>query len=261
MNDASIYIYGQSGLSEPYVEIVNFRDSYYTATHANQVFSFDEVPDVLSMFKFWENGFSFRGMRYIVNFNNRKAEGEKIIRVYLTPSTGSLKLLDIQGDNCNIYLDKISDGADYKISMPHGSIHADTVNIGSTFQVTGEELSMELKGARLAKWTVNCPKLQLTGEGVYVSRAELTYTDGMADISTTQAISTFNCDLTSDTGTVYINGNALGNSFSQSASNGATWIIHTENGTIAMQNATSPILGSSYDTGSTETKTESETAE
>ena len=120
---------------------------------------------------------------------------------------------------------------------------------------------MELKGARLAKWTVNCPKLQLTGEGVYVSRAELTYTDGMADISTTQAISTFNCDLTSDTGTVYINGNALGNSFSQSASNGATWIIHTENGTIAMQNATSPILGSSYDTGSTETKTESETAE
>ena len=248
VNDASIYIYGQSGLSEPYVEIVNFRDSYYTATHANQVFSFDEVPDVLSMFKFWENGFSFRGMRYIVNFNNRKAEGEKIIRVYLTPSTGTLKLLDIQGDNCNVYLEKLSGGADYKISMPHGSIRADTVNIGSTFQITGEELSMELKSVRLSKWIVNCQQLQLNGENVNVNRAELTYTDGMADITTTQAVSTFNCKLTCDTGTVYINGNALGNSFSQSASNGATWIVHTENGTIALQNATSPIPGSGYDT-------------
>ncbi len=261
VNDASIYLYGQSDLSEPYVEIVNFRDSYYTATHANQVFSFDEVPDVLSMFKFWENGFSFRGMRYIVNFNNRKTTGEKIIRVYLTPSTGTLKLLDIQGDNCKIYLEKLSGGADYKVNIPHGSISMDTVNVSSNFQITGEELTMELKSTRIAKWLVNCSQLQIKGESVFVNRAELTYTDGMTDITTTQAVSTFNCDLTSDNGTVYINGNALGNSFSQSASNGATWIVHTESGTIALQNATSPIPGSSYDTSGTTTETESETTE
>lgn len=253
VNDASIYIYGQSGLSEPYVEIVNFRDSYYTANHANQVFSFDEVPDVLSMFKFWENGFAFRGMRYIVNFNNRKAEGEKIIRVYLTPSTGTLKLLDIKGDNCKVYLEKLSGGADYKFNVPHGSISANTVNIGSTFQIIGEELTLDLNTVRLSKWLVDCPHLQMNADRVFVNRAEITFTDGKAELTTTQTLATFNCDLISDTGTVYINGNAVGNSFKQSASNGATWIIHTENGTIAMQNAASPIPGSNYDTGNTET--------
>lgn len=248
VNDASIYIYGKSGLSEPYVEIVNFRDSYYTATHANQVFTFDEVPDILSMFKFWENGFSFRGMRYIVNFNNRKPEGEKIIRIYLTPSTGALKMLDIQGDNCKIYLDKLSDGADYKINVTHGSVTADTLNIGSTFQIAGEEVNVTLNSVRISNWQIHVPTLQLHAEGVYVNRADITYTDGMAEISTTQPVSTLNCDLTSDNGTVYIHGNALGNSFSQSASNGAFWVVHTENGTISMQNTVSPIPGSGYDT-------------
>ena len=253
VNDASIYIYGQSGLSEPYVEIVNFRDSYYTATHANQVFSFDEVPDVLSMFKFWENGFSFRGMRYIVNFNNRKPEGEKIIRVYLTPTTGALKLIDIDGDNCKVYLDKLMEGGDFKINLPHGSITADTIKVGSMFQITGEDLTIDVTSSRISKWNVNCPTLQLKADSIYVTQAEINFTDGMADITTTQTVASLNCKLNSQNGTVYINGNALGDSFSQSASNGPLWTVQTENGTIAMQNATSPITGSSYDTGSKET--------
>ena len=254
VNDASIYIYGQSGLSEPYVEIVNFRDSYYTATHANQVFSFDEVPDVLSMFKFWENGFSFRGMRYIVNFNNRKPEGEKIIRIYLTPTTGALKIIDIEGDNCKVYLDTLMEGGDFKINLTHGAIHADSIKVGSMFQITGEELEIDITASRLSKWNIQCPTLQLKADNIFASQANIQFTDGMADITTTQTVSSLNCTLNSQYGTIYINGNALGDSFSQSASNGALWTVQTENGTIAMQNATSPITGSSYDKSSSESK-------
>lgn len=238
-DNASVYIYGQSNVEEPYVEIVNFREGYYTATHANQVFSFTEVPDILSMFKFWENGFSFRGMRYILNFNNRKTDDEKIIRIYLNNSTGALKILNLEGDNCNVYLEDLSNGTDFKINLSHGSLTADTLYVTSSVQITGEDLTLNVSNVLFSSLQIDCTSLQMIAEKVGVSSADIQFTDGKAEITPTQSISQTNCNLTSDNGTIYINGNAVGTSYQQVNRKGSSWNIRSESGTIAMQNASS----------------------
>ena len=62
VSDAEINIIGRS--EKACIEFVNFRENYYNLSAANRVLSFSEIPDITSMLKFWENGFTFKGMRY-----------------------------------------------------------------------------------------------------------------------------------------------------------------------------------------------------
>ena len=73
------------------IELVNFKENYYTLTRSSNLLSFDETGDIKSMLKFWENGFSFKGMRYILNleqiksfFRPEEEEKDKQINIYLT---------------------------------------------------------------------------------------------------------------------------------------------------------------------------------
>ncbi len=75
------------------LEIINFGENDYVFKNTNSKAEFNETL-ALDRFKFWENGFSFKGMRYILNLEQIKAlfskdkeeteEREKQINVYLT---------------------------------------------------------------------------------------------------------------------------------------------------------------------------------
>ena len=58
------------------IEFVNFRENYYNLSAANRVLSFSEIPDITSMLKFWENGVSFKGIRYLLDFQKEEDEEE-----------------------------------------------------------------------------------------------------------------------------------------------------------------------------------------
>ena len=53
------------GGTSSYIEIRNFNANYYKLSTENNILSFSEIDNVASMFKFWEGGFSFKGMRYL----------------------------------------------------------------------------------------------------------------------------------------------------------------------------------------------------
>ncbi len=73
------------------IELINFKENYYVLKSTSSQLSFDETGNITSMLKFWENGFSFKGMRYILNleqiksfFRPEEEEKDKQINIYLT---------------------------------------------------------------------------------------------------------------------------------------------------------------------------------
>ena len=75
------------------LEVINFGENDYVFKNTGSKAEFNETL-ALDRFKFWENGFSFKGMRYILNLEQLKAffskdeeetaEREKQINIYLT---------------------------------------------------------------------------------------------------------------------------------------------------------------------------------
>lgn len=75
------------------LEVINFGENDYVFKNTGSKAEFNETL-ALDRFKFWENGFSFKGMRYILNIEQIKSllkkdkeeteEKEKQINVYLT---------------------------------------------------------------------------------------------------------------------------------------------------------------------------------
>ena len=80
------------------LEIINFGENDYVFKNTNSKAEFNETL-ALDRFKFWENGFSFKGMRYILNLEQLKSllhrekeeteEREKQINIYLTRAVTS----------------------------------------------------------------------------------------------------------------------------------------------------------------------------
>ena len=95
VQDADVHIYG--GSESSYIELVNFRENYYSCNTSNRVVTFDEVPDVTSMLKFWENGVSFKGIRYLLAFGEEEPVGDKVINIYLGGENIDLKIVSVTG--------------------------------------------------------------------------------------------------------------------------------------------------------------------
>lgn len=124
----------RGGSDKSYIEFVNFSENYYSLSKSNTIISFDELPDLMSMLKFWENGFSFKGMRYILNFSKPSEDVKKSVNVYLTKDQ-NLKIIDIKSDNCTLNIENIEINCDYKIFANDVTVNANTLKTDGTFTV------------------------------------------------------------------------------------------------------------------------------
>ena len=139
VSDAEINIIGRS--SKSCIEFVNFRENYYNLSAANRVLSFSEIPDITSMLKFWENGFTFKGMRYILNFKKdqeQTADVKKVINLYLTGDK-EIKIFDIQADSCTLNIESMSSSTDYNITVNNAEITTSSLKTSSNINVNAKE--------------------------------------------------------------------------------------------------------------------------
>ena len=81
------------GGTSSYIEIRNFNANYYKLSTENNILSFSEIDNVASMFKFWEGGFSFKGMRYLFRFGDG-GRGMKTVTVNIA-DTSMLKTFSV----------------------------------------------------------------------------------------------------------------------------------------------------------------------
>lgn len=131
VEDAKIRIIG--GAEESYMEILHFNENLYSFSQSKSLISFKESPDVSSVLRFWESGFTFKGMRYILRLSPKK--GDKAINIYLTDSD-YVKCLEIKSSTGNISVQDMSTDTDYLFTMESGSVQMENVTTGSALSIT-----------------------------------------------------------------------------------------------------------------------------
>jgi len=210
VSDAEINIIGQSQSS--YVEFINFKENYYSLSATNRVLSFDEIPDVVSMLSFWENGFSFNGMRYILNFTGGQTAGlKKSVNIYLS-SDRLIKIFDIQGENCTVNIKNMASTSDYNIMADEAIVNVEGLRNASSLKISGgKELSpaksieLNIASALLTNFSVNADSLQMDADYFRCSGVgKVECGSGLVDITTIRPIDEINMHLSSKTGTILV---------------------------------------------------------
>lgn len=215
VKDAEINIIGRAEKS--YIEFINFRENYYALSASNRVLSFDEIPDIMSMLKFWENGFSFKGMRYIFNFNNQpEKDTQKVINIYLT-SDRTMKIFDINAERCTLNIHNIASPSDYNIVTTEANIFADTVQTTSSFNINSGEndspaqrITLDMNTAIISNLNINSKELQLSADYFRCNgNANIICETGSIDIATIRRVSDMYLNLSSDSGSITIEGEQM----------------------------------------------------
>ncbi len=118
VGDADVYIYG--GYSEAKMEIINFSDGSYRMTTANRNINVDTTIDLMAIVKFWESGFSFRGLRnYFRNSDVDKAAVKRVV-LYL-PSDSDVNIINVTVGTGNVYVSNLDTKIDVNLKINRGN--------------------------------------------------------------------------------------------------------------------------------------------
>ncbi|MBE6614590.1 MAG: hypothetical protein E7631_04710 [Ruminococcaceae bacterium] len=233
VQDAKIQIHGQSETS--YIELVNFRENYYSFSDSNRVVSFSEIPDVTSMLKFWENGVSFKGIRYLLTFREEEPEGEKVINIYLGGENIDLKIVSITGNNCEVTLDNLAYNTDYTFQLAQGDIRINNTRNASGLTVNGTDIAMDLQVSAFSNCNIQCSNLQFVGyrTTLPITTIDCATVDMM--LRPNQSIGSLNFNIALDNGSVIVNENNLGNSFVQNISSNNRFELTAVSGSVTLK--------------------------
>lgn len=180
--DADVQIIGGAEKSE--IEVVNFNANYYKLSLSNGSVNFAQVDDFMSMFKFWENGFSFKGMRYILRFGDDAADGKKVV-IKLTDDT-DLRLVNIRTDTGEVSLESCSFKADYTVKAENGSASVRNVTNATALNIYGNTAQITADTVTADKLTLNGNTLTTTLSAITAGELTVKTTDGgvsLADIT------------------------------------------------------------------------------
>lgn len=244
-NDAEVTVHGNSEKS--YIEFINFKDNYYSLSSTSSLVSFDETPDITSMLMFWENGFSFKGIRYILNFNrDNEPKGEKEIHIYLT-SVNNVKQIDIQATTCTVNINNMTSSTDYLITANDVTLNTNHINTTSAVSInTGKDISPARKvvytstGDYVTNLNVNAVELDMKADGfMCTGKANISFEDGNVAIT---SVGGMKFQLETDHGEIIVN-SAKTTSPCTVGTTGGEVFIKSANGNI---NVTTGAINSGY---------------
>ena len=248
VEDAEINIYGKSDKS--YIEFVNFKENYYSLSATNRILSFDEIPDLMSMLKFWENGFSFKGMRYLLNFSDwntqETEERQKIINVYLTKDK-LIKIFDIQATTGTINIKDMVTETDYNIITEDAAVNVTTFKTASAITINeGEDikpaknLTLNLTTAIVNNINVNADNLQMTANMFRCAGdGEIICSTGSIAIDSVTNTDSLNLEIKTAGGFVHIDGETVSPPYNHigSESNPGKLSINTVTANVSIRSA------------------------
>lgn len=136
VTDATVNIIG--GSRESRIEVINFDENLYYVDNDAAKFTFRESSGYKQVLNFFESGFTFKGVRYIMRFS--PPSGEKIINIYLT-NKNILKNCYITAGTGKISIEDIQSDATYRFSVLDGSVTMNNVSTESDISLSALESS------------------------------------------------------------------------------------------------------------------------
>ena len=126
------------GAERSYMEVINFNENLCTFSNSNAMVTFKENPDVSSALRFWESGFTFKGLRYILRSGGSPDGG--IINVYLAQDV-KVKAFEITVENGKVNVSDIDTPTDYSITVGSGGITMKNITTTSFVTLTAQQAS------------------------------------------------------------------------------------------------------------------------
>lgn len=176
--DADITIVG--GAERSMIEVVNFNANYYKLTKSNGSVNFAQVDDFMSMFKFWDNGFSFKGMRYILRFGD-DAPGSKEVIISLCDSD-DIRLVNLSTDTGEISLENCAFAADYTVKAENGKATLKNVTASSSISLFGNSAEITVLDCTTEKLTVNGDSASASLSGITAKESTVKTADGSVSV-------------------------------------------------------------------------------
>ena len=211
------------GGTSSYIEIRNFNANYYKLSTENNILSFSEIDNVASMFKFWEGGFSFKGMRYLFRFGDG-GRGMKTVTVNIA-DTSMLKTVSVSEESGSFSLTGADVSADYILSL--GKASADISGLSTTsvlsvssggggnFSLSGisaDRADFSLKSGEIVGENVTFTELSSSSESASldlrsldVSKASVNSVSGQVALRLSSDLTDFAVELAAKNASVFLN--------------------------------------------------------
>ena len=191
VSDAEINIIG--GADECAIELHNFQEGLYAFSTSASVVSFDEIPDLKSLFSF-RSGFSFSGLRYYLRPGS-SLNKTKRIDLYLTADS-ALRILNIEGDRCAVTADKVLAQFDISVkAAKEADLKLTDYRTACALSVSTKQLSMELSSCYVHAFSVTAADASLEAGELYFDDMTLNVQSGSLHILSTAGLARYGYDL------------------------------------------------------------------
>lgn len=216
--DAKIRIIG--GADRSRIEFINYNPNYYVLTSTAKIINFEEVESFSSMLKIWEKGFSFKGLRYVFDFNdygNSDSNRSKEINVYVTDMS-SLNTVDITAENADITAENIHIPGNITVHTESGSISLSNVSSDKAVTLYCKEGNISLDNSSASTLTLSAESSNALLTSSTFMSAELTVSAGRVDFYSPVSYTGEKLSISSETGGILLNGSPVnGSTYSTSA--------------------------------------------
>ena len=178
VTDANVNIYG--GSEKTYIEVLNFNENLCSYTANNAMVTFREATQVDDITGLWENGLSFKGLRYILRPIPK--DKEKTVNIYLE-SEQQVKIFDIKIGRGNVTVKDLSISSDYNVSLESGKVIFENVKTDSSIDVTASgDISTDviMSGVSADMMSLNAKRAKFTADLLETNECEMNVTIGGA---------------------------------------------------------------------------------
>ncbi len=179
-SDATVNIIG--GSTESKLEVINFDENMYALNIDPHRITFKESPDVKSMLNFFENGVTFKGMRYVMRLGG--SSGEKIINIYLTNKDRVDKFILNVGKG-KISVEDIKTDTEYSFTILDGAVSMNNIKTGGSVSVSAlqsSDLDIALNKVSAKALKIDAAYAELTSETLTFSEGKINITHGSAQL-------------------------------------------------------------------------------
>ena len=234
IDKADVYIYG--GYTDPYMELVNFDEGSYTMTTANRNISVDTSLDLMSVIKFWESGFSFKGFRNYFRAGTDETVISKRVNVYL-PTDGDLNVINIKLDSGSVTVANLDTSVDLTLTLGSGNAVLTSVATKSHLKCDIKTGGLYLSDVSADTLTSTISEGDVTAENFNFKNINIVGTTTNVYIKAVQSTAFYDLYLSARRGNVKIDGEDKGVQYNMDSSNtgDSTVLITVASGNIIME--------------------------
>lgn len=203
VRDAEITVRG--GAEKSQIEFINFNPNFYSVSSTPSVTSFEEIPDLRSAVKIWENGVVFKGLRYALDIRNFEyGQLDKSIIVSLSDDS-ALKIVDVTAENGKIKVEDLSFSGDILLKTEIGNIDISGVSTDSTISISGDTINSTVSASEAKTLKFDGRESNLTVKNSRFTDSQINTVSGRIDYYTEEDLSHALINISSSTGGMLIN--------------------------------------------------------